>query len=157
MNKILIALVLAVVMSGNIYAELDRDDVLFLSCNDEISNKMEIFIIMKDRNKAVVEYVSLTGEIKANQYDLTILDYFIKLSLGNGMNRREHYRIDRRTLKIKMNNNLKTEIKYKKTEFLNYKVTNLSLCKVSSKKDKNELLERISSAKKIQYDKEIKF
>tara|TARA_R110002012_G_scaffold321871_2_gene552008 strand:+ start:5470 stop:5940 length:471 start_codon:yes stop_codon:yes gene_type:complete len=156
MNKILIALVLAVGLSGNAYAELDRDDVLFLACSDEISNKVEIFVINKDTNKAFIEYVSIAGEIEVKEYILKILDYSITLSTAIiRSSPTMHYSIDRRTLKIEMSDFLKSTIKYSK--FLNYKITNLSLCKVSSQKDKNELLERISSAKKIQYEKEIKF
>ena len=155
MNKILIALVLAVVMSGNVYAELDRGGILFLACNDKISNKVETFIINKDTNRAFLQHVSITGEIEIKEYDLSILDYLIKLSIGTAGNYNEYYSIDRRTLKIKMSDYLKHQIKYNKS--FNYKIANLSLCKVSSNKDTQELLERTSSAKKIQYEKEIKF
>jgi len=151
MNKILIALVLAVVMSGNAYAK----DKLYFICNDEESNKIETWEIYRGKESAYRYFIYATGEIAETEYKLKMHDYYIiftKLEYRNHKSTEKeyfnYYELNRQTLELKVfgagyiNNDFRVDPKF---------------CKISKKVETREFRKKISTTRKLKYEKTIKF
>jgi len=147
MNKILIALVLAVVMSGNAYA--DETNKLFYVCNDKANKQAETWVINKSSNEATRRYIRTTGESYSVGYNLIIKDYLIEIR--NGV--KTYYTLDRKTLEISISDYLSGMMKYPAYKFR----ADPKFCKVSSKEDTNEFHKKISAARKLKYEESIKY
>ena len=149
-NKILIALVLVVGLSGNVLAS----DKLYYICNDEESNEIETWVIDKSRRSASRTYVRETGQTQETKFILTIGDFSIAIGRdvdflnSQGRIRQKwqfFYRLDRKTLKLReINKDINSTV-------------NPSFCKPSSRDDTNEFLDKKITARKLKYEESIKF
>ncbi|MDA9905128.1 hypothetical protein N9D00_06480 [Hyphomicrobiales bacterium] len=150
MNKILIALVLAVVMSGNAYAS----DKLYYICNDEESNEIKTWVIDKSIKSAYIENVSRSGNILKTKYALRLYEYVIHIgNLFPGRSEKNrfevYYKLDRQTLKLSFQDgNYNIPIIHQRlTKF----------CKISEELETSEIIKKTSTARKLKYEKSLKF
>ena len=169
MNKILIALVLAVVMSGNAYAdESIKGSELYLICNNfedenlniELHDKVVTFEINKVTKIAKQFSLKGTGNFVKVDYELEIKDFFIEMwrrNIGNNYDTREHlYNIDRKTLKISKSLDLSLR-QNRLNMVLELPLNTLKSCNVSTKEVTEQFRNIMSVTRKLNYDKDIKF
>jgi len=147
MNKILIALVLAVVMSSNAYAK----DKLYYICID--GNGEETWTIDKSKESAYRYYIYKTGRISDDAYELRFYEYVIQIGKEyheriSGIKKfRPVYKLDRRTLELKSIADYSDDRARVDTKF----------CKVSEELETIEFRKIISTARKLEYEKSLKF
>jgi len=143
MNKILIALVLAVVMSGNAYAQSVKDNDLFYRCKDGT------FHIRKNA-VSKVSIIRENGEIYTQNFLSNVSLYTIDLS----WNMVTYYTINRKNLSI-TNNIVNDYNKYinKAHEFN----VNAPTCIVSDLETNRRVLLAGSKKVKEKYENSLKF
>ena len=147
MNKILIALVLAVVMSGNAYAQ----DKLYYICIDA-ENRSETWKIDKSKKSATKSFIRETGIIEETEYQIKINEIIIGIGYyEKGLLKlfEAYYFLDRKTLEFLSfpDKTIKGTINIYSPDF----------CKVSDELMTRGFRKKTSTAKKLRYEKSIKF
>jgi len=160
MNKILIALVLAVVMSGNVFAN-NNNELVFL-CSQDISSKdidknghpigkpelplkdvgtfkHDFFTIVKEPQQAIRLHSDVTGEQEEFPISASFYTYWINIYFGEGTFPKLH--IDRKTLKFYYDSYTKEP----------------APCWVEEEEDALKKFEKISLKKANRYKQSLKF
>jgi hypothetical protein len=143
MNKILIALVLGFVMSGNVYAQSVKDNDLFYRCKDGT------FHIRKDA-VSIVSVIRENGDIYTQKFLSIVNLYTIDLSWDTVT----YYTINRKNLSISNNIvNKYNKYIYKEPEFN----VNAPTCIVSDLETNKRVLLAGSKKVKERYENSLKF
>lgn len=143
MNKILIALTLAVVVSGNIYAQSVKDNDLFYRCKDGT------FHIRKDA-VSIVSVIRENGDIYTQRFASIVNLYSIDLV----WNQVTYYTINRKNLSIINNIVPNYNGHFHKTPEFN---VNAPTCIVSDLETNKRVISAGSKKVKEKYENSLKF
>ena len=159
MNKILIALVLAVVMSGNAYSESKTDKGLHYTCD-----YMSVIVFKTEISSAY--WVDITGTIIKEVFKTQVTPLSIYLSqeeklIDGGFINKMYFSIDRKTLKIVHTSLFKIYSKDYLVRLQDRSMSEVSRivnsCKLGEPEDVEKILQKNAEKVRIAYENSIKY
>ena len=157
MNKILIALVLAVGLSGNAFAQ----NTLFLLCENKrlfTLSEIEVFIFNKKTETGQSMFITESGKVKERKYVFTIGDHFYPIYDANTKDKSLEnilYILSRKTLKLKFTPN--HEKRFKDGDWEEKRRVDPKYCKSVDINEGIKYFQKVKKEREIAHEEALKY